>query len=199
MIVFFFDYTQQLCQIEYKPSSFEVVKITKKKYKDKDKIYEALTDDPFPHSPLTPSLAANLIEMKFNLGVPFYRYSQYLINHGLNISDINIYHYAQRTMDLLDPLYQELLNSLINTKYKVTHSDETPLKVIGSEKEKCYMFVYTTSYWDSPIYIYEFNDSRNTDKFKELLKDYKGYVVCDGYAEYDSLKRNGIVLHIRKR
>ena len=47
--------------------------------------------------------------------------------------------------------------------------------------------------------LYEFNDSRNTDKFKELLKDYKGYVVCDGYAEYDSLKRNGIVLHIRKR
>ena len=181
-------------KIEYKPSSFEVVKITKKKYKDKDKIYEALSDDPFPHSPLTPSLAANLIEMKFNLGVPFYRYSQYLINHGLNISDINIYHYAQKTMDLLDPLYQELLNHLINTKYKVIHSDETPLKVIGSEKEKCYMFVYTTSYWDNPIYIYEFNDSRNTNKFKELLKDYKGYVVCDGYVGYDSLKKMGITL-----
>lgn len=132
--------------------------------------------------------------MKFNLGVPFYRYSQYLINHGLNISDINIYHYAQKTMDLLDPLYQELLNHLINTKYKVIHSDETPLKVIGSEKEKCYMFVYTTSYWDNPIYIYEFNDSRNTNKFKELLKDYKGYVVCDGYVGYDSLKKMGITL-----
>ena len=137
MIVFSFEYTQQLCQIEYKPSSFEIVKITKKKYKDKDKIYEALTDDSFPHSPLTPSLAANLIEMKFNLGVPFYRYSQYLINHGLNISDINIYHYAQKTMDLLNPLYQELLNSLINTKYKVIHSDETPLKVIESKNVIC--------------------------------------------------------------
>lgn len=181
-------------KIEYKPASFEVIKITKKKYKDKYKIYEAISDDPFPHSPLTPSLAANLIEMKFNLGVPFYRYSQYLINHGLSISDIDIYHYVQKTMDLLDPLYQELLNNLIHTKFNVIHSDETPLKVIGSEKEKCYMFVYTTSFWDSPIYIYDFNDSRSTEKFKELLKDYKGYVVCDGYVGYDSLKNMGISL-----
>ena len=181
-------------KIEYKPASFEVVKIIKKKYKDKDKIYESLSDDPFPHSPLTPSLAANLIEMKFNLGVPFYRYSNYLIAHGLNISDIDIYHYAKKTMDLLEPLYQRLLDNLIHTKYNVIHADETPLKVIGSDKDKCYMFVYASSFWDSPIYIYDFNDSRNTDKFKELLKDYKGYIVCDGYAGYDGLKKNGIRL-----
>ena len=79
-------------------------------------------------------------------------------------------------------------------KYNVIHADETPLKVIGTDKDKCYMFVYASSFWDSPIYIYDFNDSRNTDKFKELLKDYKGYIVCDGYAGYDGLKKNGIKL-----
>lgn len=181
-------------KIEYKPAKFEVVKIVRKKYKDKDKIYQALSDDPFPHSPLTPSLAANLIEMKFNLGIPFYRYSNYLISHGLNISDVNIYNYAKRTMDLLEPLYSELLNNLLHNEFNVIHADETPLKVIGSKKDKCYMFVYTTSFWEKPIYIYDFNDSRSTKNLKELLSDYKGYLVCDGYTGYDCLTKQGITI-----
>lgn len=181
-------------KIEYKPAKFEVVKVVRKKYKDKDKIYQALSDDPFPHSPLTPSLAANLIEMKFNLGIPFHRYSNYLISHGLNISDVNIYNYAKRTMDLLEPLYSELLNNLLHNEFNVIHADETPLKVIGSKKDKCYMFVYTTSFWEKPIYIYDFNDSRSTKNLKELLSDYKGCLVCDGYTGYDCLTKQGITI-----
>ena len=181
-------------KIEYKPAKFEVVKVVRKKYKDKDKIYQALSDDPFPHSPLTPSLAANLIEMKFNLGIPFYRYSNYLISHGLNISDVNIYNYAKRTMDLLEPLYSELLNNLLHNEFNVIHADETPLKVIGSNKDKCYMFVYATSFWEKPIYIYDFNNSRSTKNLKELLSDYKGYLVCDGYTGYDCLTKQGITI-----
>lgn len=132
--------------------------------------------------------------MKFNLGVPFYRYSNYLKAHGLNISEENIYNYAKRTMDLLEPLYDELLNSLINNKFKVIHADETPLKVINSDKAKCYMFAYTTSFWEHPIYIYDFNESRSTNDLKNLLKDYKGYVVCDGYSGYDCLVKQGITI-----
>ena len=181
-------------KIEYKPAKFEVVKVVRKKYKDKDKIYQALSDDPFPHSPLTPSLAANLIEMKFNLGIPFHRYSNYLISHGLNISDVNIYNYAKRTLDLLEPLYSELLNNLLHNEFNVIHADETPLKVIGSKKDKCYMFVYATSFWEKPIYIYDFNDSRSTKNLKELLSDYKGYLVCDGYTGYDCLTKQGITI-----
>lgn len=186
--------TDESYKIEYKPAKFEVVKVVRKKYKDKDKIYQALSDDPFPHSPLTPSLAANLIEMKFNLGIPFHRYSNYLISHGLNISDVNIYNYAKRTLDLLEPLYSELLNNLLHNEFNVIHADETPLKVIGSKKDKCYMFVYATSFWEKPIYIYDFNDSRSTKNLKELLSDYKGYLVCDGYTGYDCLTKQGITI-----
>jgi len=181
-------------KLEYKPASFEVHKVIKKKYKDKEKIYEAVSDDPFPHSPLTPSLASNLIEMKYNLGVPFYRYSNYLKAHGLNISDIDIYNYAYRTMELLEPLYKKLLEQLLHNKHNIIHADETPLKVINSNKEKCYVFVYTSSFWDNAIYIYDFVDGRSTNKTKQLLKDFKGYLVCDAYVGYDSLTDQGIRL-----
>lgn len=175
-------------KLEYKPATYEVLKITRKKYKDKNHIYETISDDPFPRSPLTASLAANVLTMKFDLGVPFYRYSKYLKANGLNISDVDICNYAGRTMNLIEPLYDKLLDSLVNNSVKVLHIDETPLKVI----KKCYMFVYATTFWDYPIYIYDFNDSRKTNKLQDLLKDYKGYCTVDGYAGYNALTQYGI-------
>ena len=64
--------------------------------------------------------------------------------------------------------------------------------MINDDKTKCYMFVYATSDWDLPIYIYAFSDTRSTKETKDLLKDFKGYVVCDAYSGYDSLPQQGI-------
>lgn len=97
-------------------------------------------------------------------------------------------------MELLEPLYKKHLEELLHNKHNIIHADETSLKVINSDKEKCYMFVYTTSFWDNAIYIYDFADGRSTDKTKQLLKDFKGYLVCDAYAGYDSLTKQGIKL-----
>ena len=86
-------------KIEYIAHKFEVVKIKRPKYRDKDKIYQALSTDPYPNSPLSPSLAANIIEMKYSLGIPLYRYSNYLKTLGINISDQNLSNYVLRSAD----------------------------------------------------------------------------------------------------
>ncbi len=180
-------------KLEYEPGSFKVKRILKNKYRDGEHIYEAESSaDPFPHSPLTPSLAANILNMKYELGVPFYRYSQYMTQKGITISEADICHWAAKSMDLLDPLYDKLFQSLINTKIKVIHIDETPLKVINDAKTTCYMFVYATTFWEWPIYIYSFSDTRSTRETKEILKDYTGYAICDAYTGYDSLPDQGI-------
>ena len=174
-------------KIEIKPLAFEVVKIERPKYKDKEHIYQALSNDVYPNSPLTPSLAANIIEMKYNLGIPLYRYAKYMNSNGINISPQDLSNYVIRTMNLLNPLYEALEQALVNTPYKVIHGDETPLEVIDSNKNKCYMFVYTTSFWDHAVYIYKFSETRRIDNTIELLKDFDGYYECDGYPGYDSL------------
>ena len=92
----------------------------------------------------------------------------------MNISVYNLYHYVDRTIELLDPLYNELVKYLFTNSANVIHSDETTLDVIDSEKDKCYMFVYTTSFWDNPIYIYEFSETRKTEKLQKHLENYKG-------------------------
>lgn len=174
-------------KIEMKPVAFEVVKIERPKYKDKNHIYQSVSDDPFPHSVLTPSLAANIIEMKYILGIPLFRYAQYMNSHGIGVSPQDLSNYVMRTMKLLDPLYVELEKALVNTKFKVIHGDETPLKVLDSKKQKCYMFAYSTSFWDNAVYIYKFSETRKIDNTIELLKDFEGYYICDGYSAYDAL------------
>ena len=91
--------------------------------------------------------------------------------------------------DILNPLYLRLKYELTHNKANVIHADETTLKVLDiTNRENCYMFVYTNTFFDNPVYIYEFSESRKTDKTEELFKDYNGYLVCDKYAGYDKFK-----------
>ena len=179
-------------KLEIEPVKVKPVKVIRKKYKDKENIFEELSDDIFPHSPLTASLAANIITMKYQLGVPFYRYANYLNTKGIAISDTDIGNWAAKAIDRLDPLYELLKEKLFNTAINVIHIDETPIKIIDEKKKKCYMFAYASTVWDSPILIYDFNSTRKCDRTAEFLKDYKGYIEVDGYSGYNMLKKQGI-------
>ena len=140
-------------KLEIEPVKVKPVKVIRKKYKDKENIFEELSDDIFPHSPLTASLAANIITMKYQLGVPFYRYANYLNTKGIAISDTDIGNWAAKAIDRLDPLYELLKEKLFNTAINVIHIDETPIKIIDEKKKKCYMFAYASTVWDSPILL----------------------------------------------
>ena len=179
-------------KLEIEPVKVKPVKVIRKKYKDKENIFEELSDDIFPHSPLTASLASNIITMKYQLGIPFYRYANYLNTKGIAISDTDIGNWAAKAIDRLDPLYELLKKKLFNTSINVIHIDETPIKIIDEKKNKCYMFAYASTVWDSPILIYDFNSTRKCDRTAEFLKDYKGYIEVDGYSGYNMLKKQGI-------
>jgi transposase len=174
-------------KIEINPLSFDVVEVKRPKYKDKDHIYQSTSKDPFPNSPLTSTLAANIIVMKYSLAVPLHRYAKYMNSFNIMVSPQDLSNYVERTAQLLEPLYNELENSLANTKFSVIHGDETPLQIIDSNKSKCYMFVYATSFWDNPIYIYKFSEKRDISNTIDLLNNFNGYFICDGYTGYDSL------------
>lgn len=190
-------------KIEAQELPIKVVKVIRPKYSDKNNIYQALSQDVFPNSVLTPSFAASIICFKYQLSIPLYRYSEMLKGFGINISESNLCNYVKRASEKLERLYQALKDELV--KSSVIHVDETTLEVIDvKERDKCYMFVYKSGYWtDKQISLYEFSEDRRTEQTKELLNEYKGYVVCDNYAGYDFLKEKGIKVqrcwvHIRR-
>ena len=53
------------------------------------------------------------------------------------------------------------------------------------------MFVLTTTFWDKPIYIYDFSITRQTNNIEKILEDFKGYITVDGYDGYDKFKKGG--------
>ena len=190
-------------KIEAQELPIKVVEVIRPKYADKERIYQALSEDVFPNSVLTPSFAASIVCFKYQLSIPLYRYSEMLKSFGINISESNLCNYVKRVSEKLDRLYEELKKELLNNV--VIHIDETTLVVLDEkEKDKCYMFVYRSGHWtDKQVCLYEFNESRKTDKTAKLLNEYKGYVVCDGYTGYDFLEEKGIKIqrcwvHIRR-
>ena len=190
----------------------KVVKVVTPKYVRNDvkeeKIYQALKEGVFPHSLCTASLAADIINAKYNLDVPIYRYSRYLNSQGIPLSEMDLTNYVKRSDELLLPLYNAIRDRLINQTTRVIHSDETPLEVLdylkNENRKNGYIFAYVSSYYDNPVYLYDFNKTRETDRTQELLEGYKGYIVADGYAGYDGLTNRGIKIqrcfaHIRRK
>lgn len=190
----------------------KVIKVIAPKYVRNDikdeKIYQAVKDDAFPHSICTSSLASDVINAKYNLDVPLYRYAKYLNSQGIPLSDMDLTNYVKRSDELLKPLYEAIKDRLINQTANVIHSDETPLEVLDylkhENRKNGYIFAYVSSFYDNPIYLYDFNKTRETDKTKLLLDGYKGYIVADGYAGYDELSNKGIKIqrcfaHIRRK
>ena len=195
-------------KIEVKPAEYQVIKIITPIYSCKKcgKLVEASSTSIFNHSACTPSLAANIINAKYDLGVPLYRYSKYLNDRNIPLSTMTLSNYVLAADELLKPLYEGILSNLVNSSSKVIHVDETPLEVIDFAKDgkkNGYIFAYVSSYYENPIYIYSFNKTRETEETKMFLQGYKGYLVCDGYAAYneiasDDIKIQRCLVHVRR-
>ena len=178
-------------KLDYEPSKLIVTKvISKKKACPKcNKIHQEIKDDVFPHSICTPSLVSAIMTNKFLVGIPYYRQSEYYFDNGIKLSRQDLCNYQLRATELLEPLYQRLKIHLLNTKSKCLCADETTLRVLDvNDKSKCYMWVYVSSYYDQPIYYYEFKKSRSKENPKAILKGFKGYLLTDAYQGYNDIE-----------
>ena len=112
-----------------------------------------------------------------------------------------------RCADLLKPLYEKLHEQLL--QQSVIQADETTLKVIESDKSKCYMWLYCTgtdspenNYSDIPnIVLYDFHESRASQCAIDFLQGHSGYLQVDGYQGYESTQATlaGCWAHARRK
>ena len=171
---------------------YKWVKVIRPKYINKatNKIVQKENTEAFKKCMVDSTVIADVINAKMNLGVPIERQAQYFQSMGIDLSSSLLSRYMMMAANSLQPIYDKLLESLVNNSNNVIHCDETPLKVLENQKERIwsYMFVLATSIWDRPIYIYDFNMTRKTDNIEEYLKDYRGYLTVDAYPGYDKFK-----------
>lgn len=183
-----------------RPAQFYVEKIVTPKYKcPKDgRLFQAISDRVFPHSCLTPELAASIVDSKLGLGEPLDRQSRYLQKHGFPISTQTLSNWYLDAADCLHPLFLSLQSRLVNTSCKCINGDETTISVLENEKngrKKSYIFCFLSSFYEHPIYLYHFKTERSSEHIKEMLNGFDGYLTCDGYSGYNILKEQGVKIN----
>lgn len=124
-------------------------------------------------------------------GLPYYRQSNIVINDGLYISRQDMCNYQIKTTEVLKPFYEFLKKKLLENNAKVICADETTLKVLNSNKLISYIRVYISTFYDPPIYIYEYCNTRERKQVSNFLKNYKGYLLTDAYSGY--VNQEGII------
>ena len=197
--------------VEVIPSSIKVIKLIKKSYKcpncnkNDNKIYYPLSNEVFPGSILTPSLATYILYYKYELGIPFEHLAKHISKTiGFEINKQNLVNHVFKANKVLTTIFDRMKQDLLNNSSKVIHSDETTLVVSKKPEEEktrknSYVYVYTSSFYDkNQIRIYDFHETRSIDETTKWLKDYKGYIISDNFSGYNKLKKTNPNIKLQK-
>jgi len=131
------------------------------------------------------SLLAGVLIDKIQYHIPLYRQHQRLGGCGIVLSRATLMNYFNLTAELLSPIYNAQLESILRSA--VICMDETPIKVSKSESGGKGM--KTSYYW--PVYgdkdeiCFEWHPSRKHRYVAEILKEYQGILLTDGYKAYE--------------
>lgn len=160
---------------------------------------------PIPKSIATPSLLSQIITSKYQYSLPLYRQETMFKQHGIELNRKTMSEWMIKTSSLFKPIVEQLHQYLL--KQPVIQADETTLKVIREDKNKCYMWVYCSGA-DSPventiknIVLYDYQASRAGSCAVNYLKGFEGYLQADGYKGYEQVDADliGCMAHARRK
>lgn len=123
------------------------------------------------------NLLAQSAIMRFEQRLPLRKVHEALERlHGIEISPASIMDMTNRVSSALNPKYQQIIAKI--KKSKKVYADETELRVDG---KKYWIWTFTTD--DQTLFV--IRSSRGENVVKEILEDYQGVLVRDGYKVYD--------------
>jgi transposase len=152
-----------------------------------------------PGSIVTSGLLAFILVNKFCDHLPFYRQEKRFDRVGVHLSRQDMSNWTMRAYEVL-----KILEELFRKKIKegpVIQMDETPVQVMKEPDRpntaKSYMWLARGGPPESPLIIYEYQETRKSQYAKEFLEGFKGYLQTDGYIGYESaLKNNNDIVHV---
>ena len=203
-------------QLEFMPASIKVIEHVRLKYSCRHCEQQGtevniqiapVPPSPIPKSIATPSLLSQIITSKYQYALPLYRQEQMFRQYGIDLSRKTMADWMIKSSELLIPIYDRL--KAVQLQQAVVRADETPIKVIHEEKQRCYMWVYCTG-TDSTsgdqdslanIVLYDYQASRGGSCPARYLAGYRGYLQVDGYAGYGQTEAilAGCMAHARRK
>lgn len=120
--------------------------------------------------------------------LPLERQSRIMEREGLEVTSQTLWDYIERLVRLLEDAHTRL--GQYQLLQAVLGADETRWPLMGAPpEERSKWYVWALS---SPRAIfYRILDSRSADAAAEVLGDYEGVLMVDGYSAYEALRKRG--------
>ena len=139
------------------------------------------------------SVVSYLHVNKFRYCIPLVRQGNMFRDMGLKYSNDALIDWALRGLDLLVPIHNELLNSIIAYHYLVV--DDTKLRAaVGAVAEKLPGYrqgalwgLYSV---EQDVVGYMFTKGRTHAACREVLAGFQGYLIVDGYDGFEQVAQN---------
>ena len=197
-------------KLEIIPAQVNVIQYVTFKYKCsccENRFHSAIRDsDPIPKSFATPSLLAYIVTAKFVDGLPLYRQERIFDRLSIDLNRTTMSRWMIATAELAKPLWRLMHEDLLASP--VLHVDETEVQVIcepgRKAQAKSYMWCLARQ-TENPIILFNYEASRSKSAALNLLDNFRGTAVCDGYKVYDSLFPilgyilAGCMAHVRRK
>jgi len=174
------------CKLAQRPGSYVVLRYERKVYKHIET--GEFSCPPAPTSVLDRSFAdvsflAGMVIDKFAYHLPLHRQHQRLAAAGVSVGRSTLTHFAQRVAELLRPIYESQLESIVRSQ--VLTMDETPIRAGRKSKGKMKTGYLWPVYGDQDEIAFPFSPSRGRGLVEEVLREYCGVLVTDGYEVYE--------------
>jgi transposase len=148
-----------------------------------------LTSAPAPASVLGKSIAdvsllANMAVDKFRYHLPLYRQHQRMEAAGIHLARSTLTELILRCGNLLEPIYHAQLASIL--KSTVLTMDETPIKAGRTGRGTMKTAYFWPVYGERHEIAFPFSPTREASVVREVLGEYCGVLLSDGYRAYES-------------
>jgi transposase len=132
------------------------------------------------------SLIAGLAVDKYLFHLPTYRQHQAIQQSGIYIDRGQLTRVLHRAAELLEPVYEKLATSILNSKILTVDETPTPAGRKEGKMDKGYFWVF---FGEQNEVHYLFSPSREGRVLKDALSMFEGTLVADGYAAYESFAK----------
>jgi len=184
-------------ELEYLPPELYVKQYIRAKYakpEGEGLVIAALPARPIDKGIAGPGLLAHVLISKFVDHLPLYRQQQQFRRQKVEIAESTLGGWVKACGEVLLPLYETQRALVQQSSYIMV--DETPLPVLDRTKPGKTHLGYHWVYHDpiAKLVWFDYRPGRSRAGPNDVLKNFRGYLQCDGYTGYeDILARPSVV------
>ncbi|ACE83631.1 IS66 family element, transposase [Cellvibrio japonicus Ueda107] len=143
---------------------------------------------PIEKSIASPGLLAHIATQKYVDAMPLYRQTDIFKRIGVEMDRTTLANWMIRCGNLVQPLINLLHERML--EQTILHADETRVQVLNetgrAAETQSFMWVLRSTQPTCAAVLYRYEPTRSGKVITELLRDFNGALMTDGYAAYNA-------------